>query len=54
MTVRRKDAKMEQTGIFQGRVLVPYAYGCFGWTRGGGSVWHGGIDLVGADKNSWR
>ena len=54
MTVRRKDAKMEQTGIFQGRVLVPYAYGCFGWTRGGGSVWHGGIDLVGADDATIR
>lgn len=40
---------MTQTGIFKGRVQIPYAYGRFGWTRGGGSVWHGGIDLVGAD-----
>lgn len=40
---------MKQTGIFKGRVLVPYSYGCYGYTRGGGSVWHGGIDLVGAD-----
>ena len=24
-----------QTGIFEGRVLVPYAYGCYGYTRGG-------------------
>lgn len=38
-----------QTGIFNGRVLVPYAYGCYGYTRGGGKTWHGGIDLVGAD-----
>lgn len=40
---------MTQTGIFNGRVLVPYAYGCYGYTRGGGKTWHGGIDLVGAD-----
>lgn len=38
-----------QTGIFNGRVLVPYTYGCYGYTRGGGKTWHGGIDLVGAD-----
>lgn len=31
-----------QTGIFEGRVLVPYAYGCYGYTRGGGKTWHGG------------
>lgn len=40
---------MSQTSIFNGRVLVPYAYGCYGYTRGGGKTWHGGIDLVGAD-----
>lgn len=40
---------MSQTGIFNGRVLVPYAYGCYGYTRAGGKTWHGGIDLVGAD-----
>ena len=40
---------MTQTGIFKGRVLVPYAYGCYGYTRGGGKTWHGGIDLVGPD-----
>ena len=43
-----------QTGIFEGRVLVPYAYGCYGWTRGGGKTWHGGIDLVGADDPTIR
>ena len=40
---------MTQTGIFEGRVQIPYAYGRFGWTRGGGKTWHGGIDLVGLD-----
>ncbi len=45
---------MTQTGIFAGRGQIPNAYGCFGWTRGGGSVWHGGIDLVGADDATIR
>ena len=45
---------MSQTGIFNGRVLVPYSYGCYGYTRGGGSTWHGGIDLVGADDPTIR
>lgn len=40
---------MTQTGIFEGRVQIPYAYGRYGWTRGGGKTWHGGIDLVGLD-----
>ena len=40
---------MKQTGIFNGRTLVPYVYGCYGYTRGGGATWHGGIDLVGPD-----
>lgn len=40
---------MKQTGIFKGRVLIPYSYGRFGYTRGGGKTWHGGIDLVGVD-----
>lgn len=43
-----------QTGIFQGRVRVPYAYGCYGYTRGGGKTWHGGIDLVGVDDTTIR
>ena len=45
---------MTQTGIFNGRVLVPYAYGCYGYTRGGGKTWHGGIDLVGPDDTTIR
>ena len=40
---------MTRTGIFKGRVQIPYAYGRYGWTRGGGKTWHGGIDLVGLD-----
>ena len=43
---------MVQTGIFKGRVQIPYAYGRFGWTRGGGKTWHGGIDLVGLDDTT--
>ena len=45
---------MKQTGIFEGRVQIPYAYGRYGWTRGGGKTWHGGIDLVGADDPTIR
>ena len=43
---------LTQNGIFQGRTCVPYAYGCFGYTRGGGKTWHGGIDLVGMDDDT--
>lgn len=39
-----------QTGIFEGRVQVKYSYGRWGYTRGGGKTWHGGIDLVGLDN----
>lgn len=45
---------MKQTGIFNGRVQVAYDYGRFGWTRGGGKTWHGGIDLVGVDDATIR
>lgn len=45
---------MQQTGIFQGRVQVRYPYARFGWTRGGGTVWHGGLDLVGQDDATIR
>lgn len=45
---------MTQTGIFKGRVQIPYAYGRYGWTRGGGKTWHGGIDLVGPDDATIR
>lgn len=45
---------MKQTGIFAGRVQVVYDYGRYGWTRGGGKTWHGGIDLVGVDDATIR
>ena len=35
---------MQQTGIFAGRTEVRCPYARWGWTRGGGKVWHGGLD----------
>lgn len=43
-----------QTGIFNGRSQIAYSYGCYGYTRGGGATWHGGIDLVGLDDATIR
>lgn len=43
---------LTQNGVFMGRTQVPYAYGRFGYTRGGGKTWHGGIDLVGMDDGT--
>ncbi|MEG2394968.1 MAG: M23 family metallopeptidase [Ruthenibacterium sp.] len=40
--------------IFQGRNRVRYPYACFGWTRGGGKIWHGGIDIEGIDDKIIR
>lgn len=37
--------------IFKGRNQIPYAYGCYGYTRGGGKTWHGGQDIVGLDSD---
>ena len=45
---------MRQTGIFMGRVQVVYPYARYGMTRGGGTVWHGGLDLVGLDDTAIR
>lgn len=45
---------MKQTGIFNGRVLIHYSYGCYGYTRGGGKTWHGGIDICGMDDDKIR
>ena len=50
----RKDEKVKQTGIFEGRTRVRYGYARYGWTRGGGKTWHGGIDLVGLDDATIR
>lgn len=35
--------------IFKGRNQIPYAYGCYGYTRNNGKTWHGGQDIVGLD-----
>ena len=43
-----------QTGIFAGRTEVRCPYARWGWTRGGGKVWHGGLDLAGLDDATIR
>ena len=43
---------MRLASIFYGRVQVVYCWGRYGWTRGGGKTWHGGIDLVGLDDKT--
>jgi GH25 family lysozyme M1 (1,4-beta-N-acetylmuramidase) len=40
------------TGIFKGRFRVRYNYARFGYTRGGGKTWHGGIDLEALDDET--
>ena len=45
---------MQQTGIFAGRTEVRSPYARWGWTRGGGKVWHGGLDLAGLDDATIR
>ena len=45
---------MRLANIFYGRVQVVYSWGRYGWTRGGGKTWHGGIDLVGLDDKTIR
>lgn len=45
---------MTQTGLFEGRTRVRYGYSCFGYTRGGGKTWHGGIDEEGLDSTTIR
>lgn len=42
------------TMIFSGRNLVKYPYSCYGYTRGGGKIWHGGIDVCGMDDDKIR
>lgn len=49
-----KLASDMQTGLFYGRTQIVYSYGRYGWTRGSGSVWHGGLDLVGMDDTTIR
>ena len=43
-----------QVSICLGRVQIVYSYGCYGYTRGGGSTWHGGLDLVCLDDTTIR
>ena len=38
--------------IYVGRTQVPFYYSCYGYTRGGGKTWHGGIDVVGIDTTT--
>lgn len=40
------------TGIFKGQFRVRYNYARFGYTRGGGKTWHGGIDLEALDDET--
>lgn len=40
--------------IFEGRNQIVYSYGCYGYTRGGGKTWHGGVDIVGLDSQYVR
>lgn len=35
--------------LFTGRNLVKYDYSRYGYTRGGGKTWHGGLDIGGLD-----
>ncbi len=37
--------------LFDGRNEVPFSYSAYGYTRSNGSVWHGGIDVVGLDSD---
>lgn len=43
---------MSQTGIFNGRFIVRFSYARYGYTRGGGKTWHGGIDLAALDDST--
>lgn len=33
---------------------MKYPYSCYGYTRGGGKIWHGGIDVCGLDDDKIR
>lgn len=47
-------ANITQVSICLGRVQIVYSYGCYGYTRGGGKTWHGGLDLVCLDDPTIR
>lgn len=42
------------TGVFEGRTQLRYPYGRYGYTRGGGKIWHGGMDIIGLDSDRIR
>lgn len=54
MSNTASENSQTQTGLFCGRSQIAYGYGCFGWTRGGGSTWHGGSDEIGLDDKTIR
>lgn len=45
---------MSSTLIFAGRNRVRYDYARFGYTRGGGKTWHGGLDIEALDDTTIR
>ena len=45
---------LQQNGLFRGRSRVAHSYGRYGYTRGGGKIWHGGLDIVGLDSTRIR
>ena len=40
--------------LFTGRNLVKYDYSRYGYTRGSGKTWHGGLDIGGLDDDKIR
>lgn len=42
------------TMLFDGRNRVRYNYSRYGYTRGGGKTWHGGLDIEGLDSTTIR
>lgn len=40
--------------LYTGRNLVKYDYSRYGYTRGGGKTWHGGLDIGGLDDVNIR
>ena len=45
---------MSNTMLFAGRNRVRYNYARFGYTRGGGKTWHGGLDIEALDDTTIR
>lgn len=45
---------MSNTMLFAGRNRIRYDYARFGYTRGGGKIWHGGLDIEALDDTTIR